>query len=156
LYQHGEPKRELADLNEVIRDMKVLLSDAASRNSVSIRTMLDPALPSIAADRIQMQQVLVNLMLNGIEAMQTSGGELIVVSGKNGDGEVLVSVRDSGVGLPGNGDERIFRAFFTTKPHGTGMGLSICRRIIEAHGGRLWASPNAERGATFQFTLPST
>lgn len=156
LYQHGEPKRELADLNEVIRDMKVLLSDAASRNSVSIRTMLDPALPSIAADRIQMQQVLVNLMLNGIEAMQTSGGELIVVSGKNGDGEVLVSVRDSGVGLPGNGDERIFRAFFTTKPHGTGMGLSICRRIIESHGGRLWASPNAERGATFQFTLPST
>jgi signal transduction histidine kinase len=136
--------------------MTVLLNDTANRNSVSIRTTLDPELPTTVADRIQLQQVLMNLMLNGIEAVQKTGGELTVMSKKSSDSQLLISVNDSGVGLPKDGVERIFQAFFTTKPHGTGMGLSISRRIIESHGGRLWASPNTERGATFQFTLPPT
>jgi signal transduction histidine kinase len=95
-----------------------------------------------------------NLMLNGIEAMQDMGGELTVASNRNEDGQLLITVSDSGSGLPSSESERIFEAFFTTKPQGTGMGLSISRRIIESHGGRLWASPNTGRGATFQFTLP--
>jgi signal transduction histidine kinase len=93
-------------------------------------------------------------MLNGIEAMRETGGELTITSKSTEDGQLLVSVNDSGIGLPGEEPDRIFQAFFTTKPQGTGMGLSISRRIIESHGGRLWASPNAGRGAIFQFTLP--
>jgi signal transduction histidine kinase len=95
-----------------------------------------------------------NLMLNGIEAMRETGGELTITSKNTEDGQLLVSVNDSGIGLPAKEPDRIFQAFFTTKPQGTGMGLSISRRIIESHGGRLWASPNAGRGTTFQFTLP--
>jgi signal transduction histidine kinase len=136
--------------------MTVLLNDTAHRNSVSIRTELDVSLPTARADRVQLQQILMNLMSNGIEAMQATGGGLGVASRRTEDGQLLISVSDSGVGLPVDGHERIFEAFFTTKPHGTGMGLSISRRIIELHGGRLWASPNAGRGATFQFTLPPT
>jgi signal transduction histidine kinase len=101
-----------------------------------------------------MQQVLMNLMLNGIEAMKDTGGELRVTSKTTKDGQLLVSVSDSGVGLPVEKTDRIFGAFFTTKPQGTGLGLSISRRIIESHGGRLWASANVPRGAIFQFTLP--
>jgi signal transduction histidine kinase len=93
-------------------------------------------------------------MLNGIEAMTDESGELSVTSERTDDGQLLISLSDSGIGLPGEESERIFEAFFTTKPQGTGMGLSISRRIIESHGGRLWASPNTGRGATFQFTLP--
>ena len=96
-----------------------------------------------------------NLMLNGIDAMQDESGELSVTSTRTEDGQLLISVSDSGTGLPGREPERIFEAFFTTKPRGTGMGLSISRRIIESHGGRLWASPKTGRGATFQFTLPT-
>jgi PAS domain S-box-containing protein len=156
LYRRGTPIRELVDLNEIIREMVVLLNDTADRNSVSIRTELDVSLPTARADRVQLQQILMNLMSNGIEATQATGGELSVTSRRTEDGQLLISVSDSGVGLPVDGPERIFEAFFTTKPHGTGMGLSISRRIIESHGGRLWASPNAGRGATFQFTLPPT
>ncbi|HXN76914.1 MAG TPA: ATP-binding protein, partial [Gemmatimonadaceae bacterium] len=156
LYRRETPIRELVDLNEIIREMVVLLNDTADRNSVSIRTELDVSLPTARADRVQLQQILMNLMSNGIEAMQATGGELSVTSRRTEDGQLLISVSDSGVGLPVDGPERIFEAFFTTKPHGTGMGLSISRRIIESHGGRLWASPNAGRGATFQFTLPPT
>jgi signal transduction histidine kinase len=134
--------------------MVVLLRDTAARNEISIRTDLDVPLPAATADRVQLQQVLMNLMLNGIEAMKSSGGELIVTSKQTEDGQVLISVSDSGVGLPAEG-ERIFQAFFTTKPQGTGMGLSISRRIIESHGGRLWASANPGCGATFRFTLPA-
>jgi signal transduction histidine kinase len=107
------------------------------------------------ADRVQLQQVLMNLMLNGIEAMQEGSGELSVASQRTEDGQLLVSVSDSGIGFPGENLERIFEAFFTTKSQGTGMGLSISRRIIESHGGRLWASADTGRGATFQFTLPN-
>lgn len=155
LYRHETPRREQVDLNEIIRDITVLLNDTAVRNSVSIRTRLDATLPAASADRIELQQVLMNLMLNGIEAMQTTGGELTVESRTCGDGQLSVSVTDSGVGLPDGEVDLIFQAFFTTKPQGTGMGLSVSRKIIESHGGRLRAIPNAGRGATFQFTLPT-
>jgi PAS domain S-box-containing protein len=155
LYRRGTPQRELIDLNEIIRQMVILLHDAANRHSVSIGTDLDAALPMTTADRVQLQQVLMNLMLNGIEAMKDESGELSVTSKRTENGELLIAVSDSGIGLPGEEPERIFEAFFTTKPQGTGMGLSISRRIIESHGGRLWASPNAGRGAAFQFTLPN-
>lgn len=155
LYRRGTPEREMVDLNEVLREMAVLLGDTADRHSVSIRTELDLGLPRATADRVQLQQVLMNLMLNGIEAMRETGGELTVASKRTEDGQLLISVSDSGIGLPVDEAKRIFDAFFTTKPQGTGLGLSISRRIIEAHGGRLWASPNAGRGAIFQFTLPN-
>jgi signal transduction histidine kinase len=135
--------------------MMVLLQEKASRTSISIRTELDPGLPLIIADRVQLQQVFMNLMLNGIEAMKDASGDLTVTSKRAEDGQLLVSVNDSGIGLPRGELEHIFEAFFTTKSQGTGMGLSISRRIIESHGGRLWAASNSERGATFQFTLPS-
>jgi PAS domain S-box-containing protein len=155
LYGRGTPQRELIDLNDIIRQMVVLLHDAANRQSILIRTDLDAALPTTTADRVQLQQVLMNLMLNGIEAMKDESGELSVTSKRTKDGELLISVSDSGIGLPEEEPERIFEAFFTTKPQGTGMGLSISRRIIESYGGRLWASPNTARGATFLFTLPN-
>jgi len=155
LYRRGTPKQELVDLNEVIREMTVLLNDTAHRNSVSIRTELDSELSLITADRVQLQQVLMNLILNGIEAMNDAKGELTITSKRTADAQLLVSVSDSGIGLPVGAVDRIFDAFFTTKAQGTGMGLSISRRIIECHGGRLWACANAERGATFQFTLPT-
>lgn len=154
LYGRGAPKREALDLNQIVREITAMLGDMAKRNSVSIRTDLDPQLPRTTGDRVQLQQVLLNLMRNGVEAMQSGGGELTVTSSKTEDRQLLISVSDSGVGLPAQDSERIFDAFFTTKPKGAGMGLSISRRIIESHEGRLWASPNAVRGATFQFTLP--
>jgi signal transduction histidine kinase/DNA-binding response OmpR family regulator len=154
LYRRGTPERELVDLNEIVREMSVLLGDSAGRNAVSIRTDLDPELPTTTADRVQLQQVLMNLMLNGIEAMQDKGGELTVASKRTEDRQLWISVSDTGVGLSIDEAKRIFEAFFTTKPRGTGMGLSISRRIIASHGGRLWANPNTGRGTTFQFTLP--
>jgi PAS domain S-box-containing protein len=155
LYGRDTTQRELVDVNETIREMIVLLHDKANRNSISIRTELDGALATITADRVQLQQVLMNLMLNGFEAMKDASGELTVTSKKTADGQLLISVSDSGIGIAPDQAERIFEAFFTTKPQGTGMGLPISRRIIESHGGRLWASANAGRGATFQFTLPT-
>jgi signal transduction histidine kinase len=154
LYGRGTLEREVVDLNEILREMTVLLGDAADRHAISIRTELDLGLPRTTADRVQLQQVLMNLMLNGIEAMRETGGELTIASTRVEHDQLLIAVSDSGVGLPDDQAERIFDAFFTTKPQGTGMGLSISRRIIESHGGRLWASPNTGRGATFQFTLP--
>jgi signal transduction histidine kinase len=156
LYGRGKTQRELIDLNEVIREMVDLLIETAERHSVAIRSELDPSLPATSADPVQLQQVLMNLMLNGIEAMKDRSGELNVSSMRAQDGKLLVAVSDSGIGLPEGDPERVFDAFFTTKPDGTGMGLSISRRIIESHGGHLWASANAGRGATFQFTLPTT
>jgi signal transduction histidine kinase/CheY-like chemotaxis protein len=154
LYRRGKPERELVDLNEIVREMTVLLGEKAKRNAVSIGADLDRKLPTTTADRVQLQQVLMNLMLNGVEAMQKTGGKLTVASRTTEDGQLLISVSDMGIGLSLDAAERMFQAFFTTKPQGTGMGLSISRRIIASHGGRLWASPNTERGATFQFTLP--
>jgi signal transduction histidine kinase len=154
LYKRGTPAQEFVDLNEIVREMSVLLGDKANRNAVSIHTDLDPELPATKADRVQLQQVLMNLMLNGIEAMQGTGGELAIASKRTEDGQLTISVSDAGAGLSIDQAERIFEAFFTTKPQGTGMGLSISRRIIASHGGRLWANPNTGRGTTFQFTLP--
>ena len=153
LYRRGTPRRELVDVNAIIREMVSLLTDTANRSSASIRMNIYDTLPTITADRVQLQQVLMNLMLNGIEAMKDIGGELVVSSNKTEDNQILISVSDSGIGLP-RGSEGMFTAFFTTKPQGTGMGLAISRSIIESHGGRLWASANAGRGATFQFALP--
>jgi signal transduction histidine kinase/FixJ family two-component response regulator len=153
-YRRGTARRELIDLNEIIRHMIALLRDAADRNSISIRTELDPALVKTTADRVQLQQVLMNLMLNGIEAMKGASGCLTITSRRSEDGQLMVSVGDSGIGLPAEGAEHIFQAFFTTKPDGTGIGLPLSRRIIQSHGGRLWASANTPRGAVFHFTLP--
>jgi signal transduction histidine kinase len=155
-YKTGAPpKRELVDLNQVAEEILALLRDEADRHSISLRTELAPHLPQIVADRVQLQQVLMNLLLNGIEAMTDRAGELTIRSQSAEDGLLLISVSDTGVGLPSEKLDRLFGAFYTTKPQGTGMGLAISRSIIEAHGGRLWATANAVRGATFHFTLPS-
>jgi len=149
------PQRELVDINEVVGEILVLLRDEASEHSISLRTELAPQLPQIMADRVQLQQVLMNLMLNGIEAMSDGGGELTIRSQRSEHGYLLISVSDTGEGLPGEKADLIFNAFYTTKPQGTGMGLAISRSIIEAHGGRLWATTNTQRGATFHFTVPA-
>jgi len=157
LFKKGALQRELVDVNELIREMIVLLRSEANRYSISIRTELAEELPKVMADRIQLQQVFMNLMLNAIDAMKgtADGGELTIKS-EIGDGQLLISVSDTGVGLPPEQADQIFRAFFTTKDNGTGMGLPISRSIIESHGGRLWATGSSGRGATFQFTLPAT
>jgi len=154
LYKRGAPEREQVDLNVIVREMIGLLRHMAHGNSVAIRTELDPEIPPTAADRVQLQQVLMNLILNGIEAMRDTGGELTITSTRNEYDHLLISIRDSGIGLPAGEAERIYEPFFTTKPQGTGMGLAISRRIIESHRGRLWGCANPGRGATFQFTLP--
>jgi PAS domain S-box-containing protein len=146
-------ERELVDVNEVAREMFGLLHSEASRYSVSMRTDLASELPKTKADRVQLQQVFMNLMLNGIEAMKETGGELTIKSERTEDGQLQITISDTGVGLPCEKVDHIFDAFFTTKPQGTGMGLAITRSIIEAHGGRLWASANTGRGATFYATL---
>jgi signal transduction histidine kinase len=155
LFKKGAPHREPVDVNDVIREMVVLLGNAAKQSSVSIRTEIAARLPLVMADRVQLQQVFMNLMLNGIEAMKDldPAGELIIKS-EVGDEELVFSVRDSGVGLPNEEADKIFNAFYTTKAQGTGMGLSISRSIIEVHGGRLWATANSGPGATFHFTMP--
>jgi signal transduction histidine kinase len=135
--------------------MTVLLHDEANRYSIPIRGELSPGLPKVMADRVQLQQVVMNLMLNGIEAMRDTGGELRITSRRTEDGQLMISVSDSGIGLPQEKPDRIFQAFFTTKAQGTGMGLSISRAIVESHSGRLWASSNTGRGATFHFSLPT-
>jgi PAS domain S-box-containing protein len=156
LFKKGEPQRELIDVNQVIREMIVLLRGEARLYSIAIHTELAADLPIINADRVQLQQVFMNLMLNAIDAVKDmkGAGELTIRSQPNPGGQLLISVSDSGAGLPSDQANKIFDAFFTTKPDGTGMGLSISRSIIESHGGRLWASANSGRGATFQFTLP--
>jgi len=157
LFKKGALQRELVDVNELIREMIVLLRSEASRYSISIRTELAEDLPKVMADRVQLQQVFMNLMLNGIDAMKdTSGESELTIKSKADDGQLLISVSDTGVGLPPEQVDQIFRAFFTTKDNGTGMGLPISRSIIESHGGRMWAAGASERGATFQFTLPAT
>src|SRR6195256_6866043 len=134
--------------------MIVLLHNEASRSAISIHGDLATGLPKITADRVQLQQVFMNLMLNGIEAMKDSGGELTVKSELQ-DGQLQFSVSDTGVGLPMEKMDQIFSAFFTTKPQGSGMGLAISRSIVESHGGQLWATANDGRGATFYFPLPT-
>ena len=157
LFKKDTMQRALVDVNELIREMIVLLRSEANRYSISIRTELAEHVPTVMADRVQLQQVFMNLMLNGIDAMkEASGGSELTIKSEVDDGQVLISVSDTGVGLSSEQAGQIFRAFFTTKDNGTGMGLPISRSIIESHGGRLWAAGATGRGATFQFTLPAT
>ena len=155
LFKKGSPQHNLVDVNEVIREMIVLLRSEAMRYSISVRTELEAELPQVMGDRVQLQQVLMNLIMNSIDAMKDVNDtrELAIKSQRAENEEVVVSVTDSGVGLPPKQAEQIFNAFFTTKPQGTGMGLRISRSIIESHGGRLWAADNSPRGASFYFTL---
>ena len=156
LFKKGEAQRELVDVNEIIREMIALLRDEAGKYSILVHTNLASDLPHTSADRVQLQQVFMNLMLNAIAALSEMNGarELTIRSERNPENQVLISVSDNGVGLPPEYEDKIFNAFFTTRPQGTGMGLSISRSIIESHSGRLWATPNPGRGAIFQFTLP--
>jgi C4-dicarboxylate-specific signal transduction histidine kinase len=157
LFQKGTPVREPVDINEVIREIVILLRGEATRYSVSVRTELDTALPRLMGDSVQLQQVFMNLLLNGIDAMKdvNEKRELFINSQLAEDEQLLISISDTGVGLPSQQADRIFEAFFTTKLYGTGMGLSISRSIVESHGGRLWADGNSLRGATFYIALPT-
>ena len=136
-------------------EVVTLTRTEAANNSVSVRTQLAEGLPRLQEDRVQLQQVLLNLIINAIEAMRDVGEEEreLLISTRNEPDGVSVEVRDSGPGFAPAALERVFEAFYTTKPGGLGLGLSICRSIIEAHNGRLWASPNVPRGATFEFTV---
>ena len=157
LIKRAPPRKDRLEINGAIRDVIELTRGEAVKNGVSVRTELVDALPLIEGDRVELQQVTLNLIINAIEAMSgTSDGsrELIISTGKAESGGVLVAVRDSGPGLAPATLEHIFDAFYTTKPNGMGMGLSISHSIIKAHGGRLWAEANVPRGAVFQFTLP--
>jgi PAS domain S-box-containing protein len=157
LFQKGTPQEEPVDVNEVIEEMIVLLHGEATRYSISVRTELAADLRQIMGDRVQLQQVMMNLMTNGMDAMKGVDGtrELAIKSQQAEKEQLLVSVSDTGVGLPPEQVDQIFNAFFTTKPHGTGMGLRICRSIVESHGGRLWAGDNSPRGASFYVSLPT-
>jgi C4-dicarboxylate-specific signal transduction histidine kinase len=155
LFKKSTPQRELVDVNEAIREMVVLLRSEATRYNITVRMELAADLPRIMGDRVQLQQVLMNLIVNSIDAMKEVDGahELAIESQRTEKEEVLVSVSDTGIGLPRQQADQIFNAFFTTKPHGTGMGLRISRSIVESHGGRLWAADNSPRGASFHLTL---
>jgi PAS domain S-box-containing protein len=155
LYKKSPTRRELVSVNEVIGEMVLLLRGEANEYAVSIRMDLLADLPKIRADRVQLQQVLMNIMLNGIEAMKETGGVLTAKSQLGEDRQIHISVHDTGPGLPLGKADQIFDAFFTTKPQGSGMGLAISKSIVESQGGRLWANGDRGRGATFHFTLPA-
>jgi NO-binding membrane sensor protein with MHYT domain len=157
LFEKGTPQRVSVDINEVIQELIVLLRGEMTRHCISVRTELAADLPRIAGDRVQLQQVMMNLIMNSVDAMKSVDGfrELAIRSWRADDGALMVCVADSGVGLPPQAADQIFHAFFTTKVHGVGMGLSICRSIVEAHSGRLWAADNTPRGASFHVTLPT-
>jgi len=158
LVKKTDPQMVALDINDVIREAISLEQREMLSRQVSLRTELASALPPVLGDRVQLQQVVINLVMNALEAMAPVSDrprDMLIRSQRDDSNEVLVVVRDSGTGIDSENSERLFNAFFTTKPTGMGMGLSICRSIIAAHGGRLWASPNADHGSTFQFTLPS-
>jgi PAS domain S-box-containing protein len=154
LFKKEEITREVLDINEVIAETASLVRHEAHLRSIPVRTELDAELPRISADRVQLQQVLMNLTLNGLDAMKGTPGALVIRSQRDEEGRPLISVSDAGMGLPIGEADKIFDPFFTTKPQGTGMGLAISRSIVESHGGRLWATTNPGPGATFYFTLP--
>src|SRR6267142_1760377 len=151
LFKKGTPERELVDVNEVIREMLVLLRSETMRYWISVRAELAGDLPQIMGDRVQLQQVIMNLIINSIDAMKDEEGtrELVIKSQRAENGQLMVRVSDTGVGLPPQQADQIFYAFFTTKPQGIGMGLSISRSIVESHSGRLWAADNSPHGASF-------
>ena len=154
-YRRGTAaERQIVDVKEIIGEMTGLLRIEADRHSVTIHHEVEADTPKALANRVQLQQVFMNLMLNAIEAMKDTGGELTIRSRANQDSRLLVSISDTGVGLPAGRSEQIFDPFHTTKPHGTGMGLTITRSIVESYGGRVWATVNQGAGASFHFTLP--
>ena len=158
LFRKTDPEEERLDINDVISEAIPLVRREVISHRVSLRLDLATALPPVLGDRIQLQQVIINLLTNGIQAMATVADrpcELLIQSQEHESDLVLVAVQDTGIGIEPEHESQLFNAFFTSKPDGMGMGLSICRSIIEAHGGRIWASRNAGPGATFQFTLPS-
>jgi len=159
LFKETPPKRERAEINGAIRDALELTRGEATKNGVSVRTQFAGPSPVVQADRAQLQQVILNLIINALEAMismREGARELLICTEKSDSNGALVSVRDSGPGLAPAALERVFDAFYTTKSSGLGMGLTICRSIIEAHGGRLWATGHTPRGAFFQFTIPAS
>jgi C4-dicarboxylate-specific signal transduction histidine kinase len=152
-----EPRKVRLDVNDVVRDVVALVRAEVARYEITLALDSASPLPSVVADRVQLQQVVLNLVMNAIEAMASVTGRprmLVIRSERGEDDMVRVAVRDTGVGIAASDVDRVFGAFFTTKPGGMGMGLSISRSIIEAHGGRLWAAPNEPDGAIFQFSLP--
>jgi C4-dicarboxylate-specific signal transduction histidine kinase len=159
MVRNSPPRRESVNINDTIVEVLALIRIELSRNCISPRVELSNDLPLISQDRIQLQQVILNLIMNAIEAMSEIDEpqrKLLIASAKDGATGVLVAIRDSGVGLDEKSLDRLFEAFFTTKARGMGMGLAVSQTILQAHGGRLWATPNASQGATFQFTLPAS
>jgi C4-dicarboxylate-specific signal transduction histidine kinase len=158
LIKKAPPRHDLLDINQAIFDATALTRSELLRHHIALQIQPGQELPVVQADRIQLQQVLLNLIINAIEAMSAVNEgprELLISSASHAVDSVLVAVRDCGPGLTPESFDHLFHAFHTTKPDGTGMGLSICRSIVEAHGGRIWATANAPRGAVFQFTLPA-
>jgi signal transduction histidine kinase len=152
------PRKDRVDINEAILEVISLTRSEMMRSEVSLHIDLASGLPSVDGDRIQLQQVVLNLILNAVEAMSTQpdgARDLLIASGEDGEDRVSVAVRDSGPGVDPQNLERLFEAFYTTKPSGMGMGLAICRSIIDAHGGQIFAAANEPRGAVFRFTLPA-
>jgi signal transduction histidine kinase len=157
LVAKAAPRNDLLDISEVIIEVIALTRSELRLSGTSLRTHFTEGLPLVLGDRIQLQQVMLNLILNAVEALSESretSRALLIKTERDGPGGVLVAVRDSGPGLKPESMDRLFDAFYTTKPDGMGMGLSICRSIIEAHGGRIWATANLPHGAVLQFTLP--
>jgi len=157
LIKKTPPRKDRLDINEAIREVIELTRGEAVKNNVLVQTDLANGLPLIEADRVQLQQVILNLIINAIQAMSNvheGPREVLISTGQTEPNGIFVTVQDSGPGLAPEGLDRLFEPFYTTKPGGLGLGLSICRSIIEAHGGRLWAKANLPHGAIFQFTLP--
>jgi signal transduction histidine kinase len=157
LYKKAPPRKDPFKINEAVLEIIALTRGEAMKNKVSVQTQLGDSLPLVQGDRVQLQQVMLNLIINAIEAMtgiSDGSRKLLIGTRKDASGGVLVTVQDSGPGLSPDSLDRLFDAFYTTKPGGMGMGLSICRSIVEAHGGRLWTASHDGPGATFQFTLP--
>jgi C4-dicarboxylate-specific signal transduction histidine kinase len=159
MVRKSTPRRDSVNINDSIVEVLALIRAELSRNCISPRVELSNDLPLVSGDRIQLQQVILNLVMNAIEAMSDIGEpqrKLLITSAKDGATGVLVTIRDSGVGLEKKSLHRLFEAFFTTKARGMGMGLAVSQTILQAHDGRLWATPNESQGATFQFTLPAS
>jgi signal transduction histidine kinase len=157
LSNEADSQRAPLDINDVINEVIALVQRELLSHRVSLRTELAPVLPVVLADRVQLQQVIINLVINGIEAMEAVTDrrrELVIRSDRDEADQVSISVKDSGVGISAENADRLFGAFVTTKSNGMGMGLSICRSIIQAHGGCIWVEPNLTEGAAFHFTLP--
>jgi signal transduction histidine kinase len=159
LFRKEAPVKDWVDVNDLIKELAAFLRHEAARRQIVIHTDLAPSLPNLKADRVQLQQVLLNLMINAMDSMSeiapAASKDVVITSRQEDSHGIVISVRDSGVGFPSEMAEKMFDPFFTTKPHGIGLGLSISKSIIESHQGRLWATPNPDGGAIFQFTLPT-